>query len=188
MPILSFVRAQYADSLKSLKSTQTVALAGMMLAIQMALSSLGTVYINDSLRISLGHLALAPTSMLFGPVVAGAQAALCDILSFIIRPTGPYFPGFTISALLSGLIYGMAFYKTRCTTAQIILARVLVVLLLNILLNTAFLMMLYGSSRLITMPARALKSIIQLPFDCVLLIAVCKFTRRLRSANGSVRG
>ncbi len=186
MSLFSFVRMQFSDSLKSLRHTRTLATAGMMLAVQIVLSFFGTIYVNDSLRISLGHLALAPTAMLFGPVVAGAQAAFSDILSFLLRPSGPYFPGFTISALLSGLVYGMAFYKTRCTTLQIIVARALIVLLLNILLNTVFLVMLYGSSRLVTLPARAVKNIVQFPFDCVLLIAVCRFTRRIRSASPAV--
>ena len=58
----------------------------------MVLSSYGVIQLNDSLKISLAHLALAPTAMLFGPVAAALQGALSDILGFLLKPTGPYFP------------------------------------------------------------------------------------------------
>ena len=179
MSVFSSVRSQFTDSARALRRAQTLAIAGVMLAAQIALSSYGSIRLTDSLWISLGHLALAPTAMLFGPVVAGMQGALCDVLSYILRPSGPYFPGFTLSALLGGVIYGMALYRAKPTVARIVFSRLIVVVLLNILLNTVFLVMLYGASRLATMPARAAKSLIQWPFDCILLLAVCRFVRRL---------
>lgn len=179
MSVFSAVRAQFDDSARALRRTQTLALTGVMLAAQIALSSYGSIRLTDSLWISLGHLALAPTAMLFGPVVAGMQGALSDILSYILRPSGPYFPGFTLSALLGGVIYGMALYRAKPTPARIVIGRLAVVVLLNILLNTVFLVMLYGASRLATMPVRAFKSLLQWPVDCVLLLAVCRLVRRM---------
>lgn len=170
---------QYVSSLRSLRRTQTLTTAGILLAIQMVLSSYGVIEVTDSLKISLAHLALAPTAMLFGPVVAAMQGALSDILGFLLKPTGPYFPGFTLTALLGGVIYGMFLYKTKRTTLQIVLARLVIIVFVNILLNTLFLTMLYGPSRLATLPVRALKNIIQLPIDCLLLSFVCRFVSRL---------
>ncbi|MBP3655885.1 MAG: folate family ECF transporter S component [Clostridia bacterium] len=171
---------QYAGSLRSLRSTRTLTTAGLLLAIQMVLSSYGVIEVTDSLKISLAHLALAPTAILFGPVTAAMQGALSDILGFMLKPTGPYFPGFTLTALLGGLIYGMAFYKTKRSVWQIIAARLVIIVFVNVLLNTVFLVMLYGPSRLATLPLRAFKNIIQLPFDCLLLLAVSKAMRRIR--------
>ena len=145
----------------------------------MVLSSYGVIEVNDSLKISLSHLALAPTAMLFGPVTAALQGALSDILGFLLKPTGPYFPGFTLSALLGGVIYGMMFYKTECRLWQIVLARLLIIVLINICLNTVFLTMLYGPSRLATLPLRVMKNLIQLPIDCLLLGAMCRLVQRL---------
>ena len=179
MSVFSFVRSQFSDSARALRRAQTLALTGVMLAAQIALSSYGSIRLTDSLWISLGHLALAPTAMLFGPVVAGMQGALSDILSYILRPSGPYFPGFTLSALLGGVIYGMALYKAKPTAPRVVIGRLVVVVLLNILLNTVFLMMLYGASRLATMPARAIKSLLQWPVDCILLMAVCRLVQRM---------
>ena len=175
----SFIRAQFADSFRVLSRTRTITTAGLLLAIQMVLSSYGVIEVTDSLKISLAHLAIAPTAILFGPVVAGIQGALSDLLGFMLKPTGPYFPGFTLTAALLGVIYGMLLYKTKRTTWQIIAARVIVCLFVNIALNTVFLTMLYGPSRLATLPIRVMKNLIQLPIDCLLLATVSKAVRRI---------
>ena len=177
--MLSFIRSQFSDSFRTLKSTRTITTAGLLLAIQMVLASYGVIEVTDSLKISLGHLALAPTAILFGPVVASIQGALSDILGFLLKPTGPYFPGFTLTALLGGLFYGLFLYKTEKSLWQIIAARVVITVFVNICLNTVFLTMLYGPSRLATLPLRAFKNIIQLPIDCLLLGAVSKAVRRI---------
>ena len=179
LSVLSFVRDQFSSSFRALSRTRTITTTGVLLAIQMVLSSYGVIEVTDSLKISLGHLALAPTAILFGPVVASLQGALSDILGFLLKPTGPYFPGFTLTALLGGLIYGLFLYKTEHKTWQIIAARLVIIVFVNICLNTVFLTMLYGPSRLATLPLRAFKNIIQLPIDCLLLSAVCRLVRRI---------
>ena len=170
---------KFPESLRLLRRTQTLTTAGVLLAIQMVLSSLGVIQIGESLKISLGHLALAPTAMLFGPVVAGLQGALSDVLGFMIKPTGPYFPGFTLTAALGGVIYGVIFFRSEHRLSHIVLARLLICVFVNILLNTLFLTMLYGQAQLAALPVRALKNIMQLPVDCVLLTAVCRVVDRL---------
>ena len=179
MSVFSLIRLQLRDSLRALSRTRTITTAGLLLAIQMVLSSYGVIEVTDSLKISLAHLAIAPTAILFGPVVAGVQGALSDILGFMLKPTGPYFPGFTLSAALLGVIYGLLLYKTRRTTWQIIAARVIVCIFVNIGLNTVFLTLLYGPSRLATLPLRVFKNLIQLPIDCLLLGAVSKAVKRI---------
>ena len=177
--VFSLIRSQFSDSLRALSRTRTITTAGLLLAIQMVLSSYGVIEVTDSLKISLAHLAIAPTAILFGPVVAGLQGALSDLLGFMLKPTGPYFPGFTLTAALLGVIYGLLLYKTKRTTWQIIAARVIVCLFVNIGLNTVFLTMLYGPSRLATLPLRAFKNIVQLPIDCLLLGAVSRAVKRI---------
>lgn len=177
--VFSALWAKFPASLRALRRTQTLTTAGVLLAIQMLLSSFGVIQLGDSLKISLGHLALAPTAMLFGPVVAALQGALSDILGFLLKPTGPYFPGFTISAALGGLIYGCLLYKTERNLWQIVLARVIIVVFVNVCLNTLFLSMLYGPSQLALLPVRAMKNALQLPIDCLLLSAVCRVVQRL---------
>ena len=76
-----------------------------------------------------------------------------------------------------GTVYMQA--KTECRLWQIVLARLLIIVLINICLNTVFLTMLYGPSRLATLPLRVMKNLIQLPVDCLLLGAMCRLVQRL---------
>ena len=184
LSILASIPSRFADSARSLKKTQTVTTVGLLLAIQMVLSSYGVIEVTDSLKISLAHLSLAPTAILFGPVAAGLQGGLSDLLGYMLKPSGPYFPGFTLTAALLGVIYGIMLYKTERKLWQIIVARVLVCFLLNIALNTVFLTMLYGPSRLATLPLRIVKNLVQLPVDCLLLSAVCRAVNRIPQRSG----
>jgi len=183
MNYFAFLGDQFVSSFHSLKRTRTLTTTGLLLAIQIVLGSYGTIEVTDSLKISLSHLAVAPTAVFFGPVVAAMQGALSDIVGYLIKPTGPYFPGFTLATLLLGLIYGLALYKTKHTLPQIITARVTVMVLVNLLLNTVCLVMLYGPSRLATFPVRAFKNLVQMPFDCILLYSICRIIKRLPNPN-----
>ena len=179
LSVLSHVKKQFSSSARALRSTRTLTTAGILLAIQMVLSSYGVIEVSDSLKISLAHLAVAPTAILFGPVVAGLQGALSDLLGFLLKPSGPYFPGFTISAMLLGVFYGIALYRTERRLWQIIAVRVAVMVIINIGLNTLFLTMLYGPSRRATLPVRAMKNLIQLPVDCFLLYTMFRVLHRV---------
>ena len=183
--LFRFLRDQFASSFHALKKTRTLTTTGLLLAVQIVLGSYGTIEVTDSLKISLSHLALAPTAIFFGPVVAAMQGALSDIVGYLIKPTGPYFPGFTLATLLLGLIYGISLYKTRHTMPRIVLTRITVMVLVNLLLNTVCLVMLYGPSRLATFPVRLVKNIVQLPFDCILLYSVCNIVKRLPNPGAS---
>lgn len=178
--LFAHVRACFWESARSLRKTETLTITGLFLAIQIVLSSFGVLQLSDSLKISLAHLAMVPTAMLAGPIPAIMQGALSDILGFLLKPTGPYFPGFTISAALLGLVYGLFFYRTKANLWQLIAARLIVIVFINICLNTVFLAMLYGPSYYATLPVRAMKNIIQLPFDVVLLLAMTQLVCRLQ--------
>ncbi|MFR2149835.1 MAG: folate family ECF transporter S component [Christensenellales bacterium] len=182
--VFSRLLRKFPESAHTLRRTQTLTTVGLFLAIQMVLSSYGTIQVNDSLKISLAHLALAPTAMLFGPVAAALQGAMSDILGFLLKPTGPYFPGFTISAALGGVIYGLFLFESDRKLWQIVLARAVIMVLVNIMLNTLFLTMLYGPSQAALLPVRALKNAMQFPIDCLLLTAVCRTVQRIPTPAG----
>ena len=85
---------------------------------------------------------------LYGPVVGGIVAAAGDILNLIIKPTGAYFPGFTLNALLSGMIYGCFLYKRPISVSRTLLAR-LTVVVVELLLGTLWLSMMYGKGYMV---------------------------------------
>ena len=73
-------------------------------------------------------------------------------------------------------------YESDRKLWQIVLARAVIMVLVNIMLNTLFLTMLYGPSQAALLPVRALKNAMQFPIDCLLLTAVCRTVQRIPTA------
>lgn len=160
------------ESSQELKKLPSLITCAMLLAVCVVLGLLGTVMIGQFIRISFSYLPIALGSMLFGPVAGSILGALSDILNYILAPKGPFFPGFTINAIITGLVYGFAFYKQKITLKRIVLTKLLLVLVIDILLSTYWLSMLYGQAFMVLLPGRILKSILMLPIDAAMLYFV----------------
>lgn len=102
---------------KSRFTTKTVVNIGLFTAISVVLKLLFEVYIPlagfSSLRINFTTVPIVMSGMLFGPVAGAVTGTISDILCYIIKPGGPYFPGFTLSSALTGWIPGMVFLVAR---------------------------------------------------------------------------
>lgn len=149
--------------------------------MQVVLGQLASIQLGTSIRVSFGYLAVSATAVLLGPFPAMASAAFADILGYILKPVGEYFPGFTLSAALGGLIYGFAFFERRISIPRVLLAKLAINVLVNLLLNTLWLKLLYGNAFFAILPARALKNLIQYPVDVCLLYPIVLWCAKFRS-------
>lgn len=171
------IKTLYVDSFHELKDLRTMVAAAMLLAITVVLGFY-RLQLTDYLRIGFDFIAKELTCMLFGPVVGCIVAALSDIISYIIKPIGGFFPGFTISAALAGLIYGTILYKRPLSLKRIIAANGIVIVFINLILNTYWLTLLYGDSFIALFPARIVKQLIMLPIEVILFYTVAKVLAR----------
>ena len=168
----TFLR-KFPDSFREMSKLRTITLIAMLLAVSVVLSFF-TIQVSESLRLGLGYLITATMGMLFGPVTAGIAAGVGDIVKYLIKPSGAFFPGFTITALLGGVLYGMVFYHSRVTLVRAIVAKTLTNLLLNILLNTFWLSIMMGKGFWALVPSRVIKNIALLPVEILLLYSVLR--------------
>ena len=97
-----------------------------------------------------------------------------DILKYLVKPTGPYFPGFTITAAVYGVIMGLGIYKRPLSFKRLLVTSFICIVVCDICLNTIWLSMLYGNAITVILPARVLKSLILWPIQCVMSFAVMK--------------
>ncbi len=167
----------FTDSLHELKEVRALAMTAMLLAIAVVLGFY-SLQVTDYIKIGFAFLADELAGMMFGPVAGGLMGGLADLVKYIVRPTGPFFPGFTISGLAGGLIYGMVLYKRPLSLKRVVLANGLVTLIVNICMNTYWLTLLYGSAFLAILPARIVKEAIMLPITVVLFYTVAKVLSR----------
>ena len=146
--------------------------AALLLAISVILTFF-EIPLTQFLEIRFTMLPLAAAGMLLGPIYGCLIGALSDIIGFIVRPTGPYFPGFTLTTALIGLICGLLLYKKH-DIVRIIIACVIVGMAINLLLQTEWLSLLYGTPFIVLLAARVVKELIMLPIHIVLVTLILK--------------
>ena len=98
------------------------------------------------MKIGLGFAAVAVAAMLYGPAWAALTAALGDLIGALLFPTGAYFPGFTATAALTGLIFGLFLYRREKSLLRAFLAALCNCLLVTFLLNTLMIAVFFRSS------------------------------------------
>ena len=98
------------------------------------------------MKIGLGFAAVAVSAMLYGPAWAALTAALGDLIGALLFPTGAYFPGFTATAALTGLIFGLFLYRREKSWLRAFLAALCNCLLVTLLLNTLMIAVFFRSS------------------------------------------
>ena len=177
--------SMFGLSFKEFRNIRTVLITGIFIAISMILEMFS---INLALfKINFAFLAIAVIGMLFGPTVGLFAGMACDIVGFIAKPDGGFFPAYVLVAGLQGLIYGICLYhraelpflkKMNSTAALLIravIARLLDVVIINLLLNTALNLHYgfipaeaYGTAII----ARTAKNVLELFADIPLLMLV----------------
>lgn len=161
------------SSSKELKSVRNLVLASLLITINLLLD-LFTIQLLPTIHISFEFLASATIGMFFGPVVGGMCGGLSDIINYILYPKGTYFPGFTISAIVSGLIYGAMLYKKEITLKRCLVTVTLIISIVGIVLNTYWLSILYKNAFLALFVPRVVKNLIMIPINTGLMYIVLK--------------
>jgi ECF transporter S component (folate family) len=162
-----------------MKKTRVVVFLGLLISMDVILTHLVPVIQWQTIRVSFGFLPESFSSMLFGPLIGGIGAVLGDLLGMLVAPKGPFFPGFTFSALLTGVIYGIFLYKKPKTILNISLAVVFTTLLVDFGLNTYWLTILYGKGFFVILPGRIIKSLVMLPVQISMIYALWRYAGRM---------
>ena len=151
---------------------RTIVYLGVLTALEIVLSRF--LSLNAwNLKIGFSFVPVALAGMLFGPLAGGIVGALGDFLGAVLFPIGPYFPGFTLTAFLTGLVFGLFLHRKR--TALPVLGAVAVnQLLLSLLLNTLWISILYGSPYLPLLSTRVVQCAILAPVQFIVLLLIGK--------------
>ena len=168
---------------KTAFTTETLVITAFMIALSVVLSKLVSINISF-LRIGFGFLPIAVLAILYGPIVAAVGYGLADIIGAFLFPTGTFFPGFTLSAVLTGLIFGFVLYKKEVTITRALIASALVCLGVNLLLNTFWLTFIIGKGFKVLLASRALKEIVAIPVMALLIVATDRYVlKHVRNRN-----
>lgn len=125
------------------------------------------------MKVGFGFAAVAVSAMLYGPVWAMLTAALGDFLGAIIFPVGAFFPGFTVTAAVTGLIFGLCLHKKEGRFMPLA-AALLNCLIVTLLANTALIAYISGSSYTVLLTARAAQFVVMFPVEALVLTGLKK--------------
>lgn len=161
-------------SLEELKNLRSLTLCALLIALHVLLNMF-SFYIVGQIKVSFAYLALAVIAMLFGPVTAAFAGGISEFVGYLFNSAaGAYHPGFTLTTMLAGFVMGLFFYRRDIKLWRIISARLCVNLLLNIGINTIWVMQMVGKAYLVLLPPRTWKNLVLLPVEVFLIFAVFK--------------
>lgn len=159
-------------------SVRTIAYLSVLLAMEIILSRFCSFSVWN-MKIGLNFVPVVVAALWFGPLSAGAVAALGDFLGAVLFPIGPYFPGFTATALLTGVVWGLFLHK-NAATVRVVLAVLVNQLVLSLLLNTLWISVLYGSPYLPLLVTRLVQCAILIPVQCGVILFLRRPMGQLR--------
>jgi len=161
-------------------STKRLVLLGLMVALNVVLGRLN-IQLTQEVRISvLGFLPVAVAGMLMGPMFGALTGAAGDIVNFLLftHVYGPYFPGYTITYLLSGIWYGLVLHGKKPTWARAALSIVPVIVLGEMGLNSLWVYIMYYKTFWANLPMRILTNVIECPLKIMLVMFMGKALER----------
>ena len=172
------------NSAKNLKSTKVLCLCSVMVAMYVVLD-LFQIQLAPQIVISFSFIPIAITGWLFGIVPAAIVGGVSDLVSFLIKPTGAFFPGFTITGILSGVVFGLILYGTKKKSVWVrsILSKTAVTLFLNIGLNTYWTSILTGKAYIALLSGRIIKNVVMLPVEILVLALIILLLSRHNISN-----
>ncbi len=136
---------KFKESAKELVNTQSLALIAMFLGVRIALGFLTDIQLTEHIKISFTIFPTTIACMMFGPVPGMVMGGAADLIGIYLKPTGPFFPGYTLDAMIAGMIYGIFFYKReKISVFRVMAALATVVVFVNLCMTTSWISIQYG--------------------------------------------
>ncbi len=93
-------------------STRDLCTMAMLVAITLILSAIsGYLRIGEAIKFNISFISVYVGAALYGPISGGVIAAMADIISFLMNPTGAFMPMFTLMEFVNGVLFGLLLYK-----------------------------------------------------------------------------
>ena len=163
----------WRSAARELKDLRKLTFAALMIAMCVVLSRIPSVPLFGGAKITWGFLARSVCALVCGPVLGLLFGFAEDILSFFLTGGGgyPFFPGYTLTTMLGVLTYALFFYRAKVTIGRVFLAKLLTNIQ-NVVLGALWMAILTGKAWYVTASASALKNLIMLPVQTVLLVVL----------------
>lgn len=184
-----FSAAYWKAAASEFRNLRKLTFAALMIAVCIVLGYIPSVPLFGGAKVTWGFLGRSVCAMVCGPLMGLAFGFAEDILSFFLTGGGgyPFFPGYTLTTMLGMLFYALFFYRAKITVRRIFLAK-LVTNIQNVLLGALWTSILMGKAWVVTASGSAVKNLIMLPVQTVILVllfsALLPMLRKLKLVPG----
>ena len=175
----------FKDSAQELKKISTLTVCGVLMALSIVMRNMA-INITPDLRITFSFFVIMAIAMLYGPVVCVISNVGVDVIGYVLDgyKARDYNLGLLAVKIIIALIYGICLYKKTTGKSIIIsgiISRVIVVILCNLVLNSAVLYYCYTNKNFPFMSAsewtafriwftpRLIKNCVMLPIELVMV-------------------
>ncbi len=152
-------------------TTKRMVTLALLLALEIFLSRFLSIA-TPTLKIGFSFFPIAIAAMLYGPLYGGLVGGLGDFIGANLFAVGAYFPGFTVTGFLTGVVYGVFLHKQPKNPVRVLCAALVVCLLLNLCLNTLWLQIYLGKAFWVLLPPRLVNSLVMVPIQFLFMYTV----------------
>lgn len=169
--------------MQEISKTKKMILSALMITLSIVLTRFLSIK-TPFLAISFSFVPIMLAAIWLGPKHTCIIAGIADLIGAILFPFGEFFIGFTISSILSGLIYGLILYKKdeelskKSLIIRLIISSLAVTILINTGLNTLWLVIMYDKAFIALLMARILKELIMVPIQVITMFLLVQATRK----------
>lgn len=163
-------------------SIHNITVTAMLIACQVVLGNLLQVPMLGK-QYNFGFVPIALAGALLGPIPAAIVGGLGDLIGAHVFPAGAYFPGFTLTNALVGLICGFILHGRKPSWLRCGAAVVISLAGLNLFLNSLWLNMLAyvpGRGYWTWVTVRAPNYLIEVPMNTVLCYLMLQAMKRVK--------
>lgn len=152
-------------------NTKKLVVMALLIAIEIILSRFLSIS-TPIAKIGFAFVPVVIIAMLYGPFYAGAANGAADFIGAVLFPIGSYFPGFTLTAMLTGVIYGLFLYGRPKKIWGITIMVLVITLFLHLGLNTVWLRMLTGKAFMVILPTRIAQAAVMAPVQIAVTVMI----------------
>ena len=163
--------------------TKKIVFSAMLIALEVILTRFLSIQ-TPIVRISFGFIPIVLIAIMYGPLFAGIGAAIGDVLGVSLFSAFAPFPGFTLTAFLAGIVYGLLLHKHPKSLPRICIAAIIVTVALQFMLDTVWLVFFFEHGFIALLPTRIIRTLIMLPMQviCIRFITQERFMRHITAA------
>lgn len=125
-------------------NTKDFVLISILIGLNVVLARL--LSINAwNVKVGFAFITVFVGAYMYGPMGGAIVNGIGDLIGALLFPVGPYYPAFTLTAILVGIVFGL-FIKKEYKLSSVVIACLINEIILSLFLNTYWISVLYNAN------------------------------------------